>query len=83
MTMRGIARGRMIEFEEPLPFEEGQELDVSIEPRPSGSPRGSGAAIMAALKATPLSDPTIVDEFEAAIKQGKRPIQFKGVFDDE
>ncbi len=78
---QGIARGRTIELEEPLPFAEGEPVSVSVELRHSSS-RGSARAVRDAMLRPPHLLSGIVDELEAAVEAGKLPPSDHGVFDD-
>lgn len=82
MTMRGIARGRIIELEEPLPYAEGQAVNVSVEALSSAPPRGSGAAILQALRENAPIDSETMDEFDRIIKESRLPPSPGGIFDD-
>jgi hypothetical protein len=84
MTCQGTIQGGAIQLNRPLPFADGQAVNVSIEPvEQDDPPPGSPAAILAALKSTPPIDPSIVDEFERIIEESKRPIQPGGIFDED
>ncbi len=83
MTLRGRVHGRTIEFDEPLPFEEGQVINVSVTSEGGESDRGTGAAILKALSRSPRPDDETMDEFERVLQEAKRPINFEGMFDDE
>ena len=83
MTYKGIAKGKIIQLEEPLPYSEGQVISVSIEPfRPDLRP-GSPAAILKVLRDLPHINTEDVDELEHAIEQGKLPVRTQGVFGGE
>jgi hypothetical protein len=81
MTFTGVVRGKSIEISEALPFDEGEAVDVVIEPAQQPR-RGSPAAILAALASAPHVSDETVDEFERLIEEGKRPPIERGVFDD-
>ncbi len=84
MTCTGTIKGGAIQPNQPLPFADGQEVSISVEPigqdRP---PRGSPAAVLAALNSLPPIDPEIIDEFERAIEEGKHPVRPGGIFDED
>lgn len=87
MTYRGIAKGAHIELDEPLPFADGQPVDVSVEPvnvesANGDAPPGSPAAILRALRQPPHLTREDVDELERAIESGKAPPTSKGIFDE-
>jgi len=73
MTYRGVARGKPIELEEPLPFSEGQPVAVSVEPLTSSPLRGSPTAILQAMRQPPHVSPEDVDELERAIRESMLP----------
>jgi hypothetical protein len=89
MSYRGIVRGKVIELEDEVVLPEGTEVEVMVkEPQgeeltPSGYPKGSSRAILAAWTTAPHCIPEDVDALSQAIEQGKRPILFKGIFDQE
>jgi len=79
MTYKGIAKGKIIELEEPLPYSEGQPVSVSIERlRPEVQP-GSAAAILKVLRDLPQLNPEDVDALEQAIEQGRLPVRVEGI----
>lgn len=82
MTYRGVAKGKTIEFEETLPFPEGQTLDVSVEPASPAGPVGSPAAVLEAMRQPPHIDSADVDELERLIAEGQLPAVDRGVFDE-
>ena len=82
MTYRGTARGRTIELEEELPFQDGATITISIESA-DASPTGSAAAILKAIKSPPHLDPAIVDELERHIEDGKLPVRFDDPFSND
>jgi hypothetical protein len=89
MSYRGVVRGKFIELEDAVVLPEGTEVEVVVkEPQgeelaPSGYPKGSSRAILAAWALAPRCTPEDVDALSRAIEQGKRPIRFKSVFDQE
>jgi len=83
MTCKGTIRGKTIEFDQPLPFQEGLAVRVSVEPAEEELPWGSPARLLKAMHEEPHVDPTIVDELERLIEEGKRPVRYEGVFDSE
>jgi hypothetical protein len=83
MTYKGVAKGKIIELEEPLPYSEGQPVSVSIEPlRPEVQP-GSPVAVLKVMRDLPHLDPKDVDELEKAIEQGRLPVRMRGAFGAE
>lgn len=87
MTYKGIVRGKVIELEGNAVLPEGTEVEVVVKERqgedlaPSGYPKGSPQALLAALNIAPRCTPGDVDTLLQAIKQGRRPVRFEGVFD--
>ena len=82
MIYRGIAKGRTIELEEPLPYPEGQPVSVSVEPLTTPPHLGSPAAIRQAMREPPHLSGDDVDELERAIEEGKLPVRQESVFDE-
>ena len=89
MTYRGIVKGKTIEFEDSLELPEGTEVEVMVHVRPgkvfnaSDYPPGSAQTILR-LWDTPASCTSEdVDTLLQAINQGKRPVRFAGIFDQE
>ncbi len=81
MNYKGIVKGKTIELEETLPYEEGQAVSVSVEPLNNGAELGSPNAIMNAMRQPPHLSPEDVDELERVIEESKLPMQEGGVFD--
>ncbi len=80
MTYRGVAKGKTIELEEPLPYCEGQLVSVSVEPLYPEDQAGSPVAIVKVMQKLPRLDPEDVDALEQAIERGKLPVRTQGVF---
>ena len=89
MTYKGIVRGKLIELEDSVVLPEGTEVEIVVKGRqgeelaPSGYPKGSARAILAALDLFARCTPEDVDALVEAIGQGKRTLRFEGVFDLE
>lgn len=83
MTYRGVAKGKTIELEEPLPYCEGQLVSVSVEPLYPEDQAGSPVAIVKVMQKLPRLDPEDVDALEQAIERGKLPVRTQGVFGHE
>jgi hypothetical protein len=83
MTYKGIAKGKTIELEEPLPYEEGQAITISVQPASPGPLRGSPAAVLEALRKPPHVTAEDVAELERAIRESQLPVSEGGIFDDE
>jgi hypothetical protein len=75
MTLRGKARGRLIELDEELPFPEGSSLSITVAPEEPGMRKGSPRLLLAIMKELPKLDPGIVDEFERGITESKLPVK--------
>jgi hypothetical protein len=80
MTYKGIAKGKTIELEDPLPYPEGQAIAVSIEPLGTELSHGSPAAILKVTRDLPHIKAEDVDELEHLIRQGTLPVRVKGEF---
>jgi hypothetical protein len=82
MKYKGIVRGRTIELDEPLPYAEGQEVDVEVElvRKPV---KGSPQAILLAMSEPPHLSSEDVDALERAIEEGQLPFIDEGIFDEE
>jgi len=78
MTYKGLAKGKIIELEEPLPYCEGQPITISIEPIHPEQQPGPPLAILKALRDLPNMQTEDVDELEQLIKQGRLPIRLEG-----
>jgi len=76
MSYKGVANGRIIELEEPLPYTEGQRVSVLIEP-------ASPMSILKVLQNLPDIAAEDVDELEGLIKSGKLPVRIQGEFGGE
>lgn len=81
MTYRGITRGNTIEFDRPLPYPDGQSVEVSVEPLPPPAPAGSIEAILQAMSEPPRLPDADVDELEQAIADSRIPVRHEGLFD--
>lgn len=78
MTYRGIVRGKVIELEGEVVLPEGTEVEVVVKER-----QGEGLGDFGGLGHSPTLSPGDVDALLQAIEQGKRPVRFEGVFDQE
>ena len=89
MTYKGIVKGKTIEFEDPLELPEGTEVDVVVHVRrgkafaSSSDPKGSGPALLRLWDTPSQCTPEDVETLLQAIDQGKRPVRFAGIFDQE
>jgi hypothetical protein len=50
MTYKGVAKGKIIELEEALPYSDGQAVSVSVEALHPELQPGSGAAILKVMR---------------------------------
>jgi hypothetical protein len=82
MSYRGLAKGRTIELEEPLPFPNGQVVTVFVEAVVSGEP-GTAQRILEATRFQPHLHAFDVDELEAAIENARLPVQGGIVLNEE
>jgi hypothetical protein len=80
MTYKGLAKGRIIELEKPLPYCDGQPVAVSVELVPLELQPGSPQAILKVLQDLPDIHIEDVDEMEQLIKRGSLPIRLQGEF---
>jgi hypothetical protein len=80
LVTTATAHGNRIEFEEALPFADGQRVRVSVEPLSAAPRKGSPAAILEALRKPPHLAWEDVDELERLIEESKLPLS-KGEFD--
>ena len=89
MTYKGIVKGKTIEFEAPLALPEGTEVEVVVHIRPkqalasSSAPKGSGQALLRLWDTPAYCTSADVETLLQAIDQGKRPVRFGGIFDQE
>ena len=89
MTYTGIVKGKTIAFEAPLALPEGTEVEVMVHVRPgkalasSGDPKGSGQTLLRLWDMPAHCTPEDVETLLQAIDQGKRPVRFAGLFDQE
>ncbi|HXV80177.1 MAG TPA: hypothetical protein VEG60_09890 [Candidatus Binatia bacterium] len=83
MTYRGVAKGKIIELEEALPYCDGQPVSVSVEALHPDLQPGSAAAILKVMRSLPDVNPRDVDEMEELIRQGKLPVRVQGEFEKE
>ena len=89
MIYKGIVKGKTIEFEDPLELSDGTEVEVVVNVRPgtalasSGDPKGSGPALLRLWDTPSQCTPEDVETLLQAIDQGKRPLRFAGIFDQE
>jgi len=87
MTYKGIVRGKVVELESGVALPEGTEVEITVKDgqqeklTPTPHPRGSPQALLKFLDAPPLCTPDDVEVLLEAIKEGKRPLRFRGIFD--
>jgi hypothetical protein len=83
MTYKGVAKGKIIELEEALPYSDGQAVSVSVEALHPELQPGSGAAILKVMRSLPDLNPDDVDELEQLIRQGRLPVRIQGEFEKD
>ena len=76
---QGVVRGGVVLLDPGTPLVEGTQVLVT----PLGAPRGSPAAVLAALEKLPKVPPQWVDELEQLIAEGRRPPSPPIVFPEE
>ena len=81
MNYKGIAKGKMIELEENLPYRNGEQVSVSVESLRKEPQRGSSSAVLQAMASPPHLPSEAVDKLLRAIDEGKLPMQSAGVFE--
>jgi lipoate synthase len=83
MTYKGVAKGKIIELEEALPYSDGQAVSVSVEAlRPDLQP-GSAPAILKVMRGLPDLNPHDVEELERLIREGRLPVRMQGEFEKD
>jgi hypothetical protein len=83
MKYKGVAKGKIIELEERLPYSDGQPVSVSVEALRADAIPGSPAAILKVMRSLPDLDPSEVDELERLIRKGTLPVRVKGEFEED
>ena len=83
MTYKGVARGKIIELEEALPYSDGQAVSVSVEALHPDLQPGSAAAILKVMRSLPDLNRDDVDELERLIRQGRLPVRMQGEFEKD
>lgn len=87
MVYKGIVRGKVIELQGEVVLPEGIEVKVVVKETKDKEvtsevyPKGSPQAILAVWDTPPRCTPEDVDALLQAIEEGKRPLQFEGIFD--
>ena len=83
MTYKGVAKGKIIELEQALPYSDGQAVSVSVEALHPDFQPGSVPAILKVMRSLPDLNPDDVDELEQLIRQGRLPVRMQGEFDKD
>jgi len=83
MTYKGVAKGKIIELEESLPYSDGQAVSVSVEALHPDLQPGSAPAILKVMRSLPDLHPDDVDELEQLIRQGRLPVRMQGEFEKD
>ncbi len=78
MVYKGVARGKMIELEQRLPYPEGQPVSVSVEPVRGQAALGSPEPIRRAMHEPPHLESSDVDELERGLESGRLPFGQEG-----
>ena len=80
MVYKGIIRGKVIELEAPLPYQDGQPVNVSVQPLEGESLPGTPGAIRRVMHESPHLRGEDVDELERIIGEGRLPVSDGGPF---
>jgi hypothetical protein len=83
MVYRGVAKGKIIELEESLPYSDGQAVSVSVEALHPDLQPGSAPAILKVMRSLPDLHPDDVDELEQLIRQGRLPVRMQSEFEKD
>jgi hypothetical protein len=83
MTYKGVAKGKIIELEEALPYSDGQAVSVSVEALHPDLQPGSAPAILRVMRSLPDLNPDDVDVLEQLIRQGRLPVRIQGEFEKD
>jgi hypothetical protein len=89
MTYKGIARGKVIELQGDLTLPEGTEVEIVVKDWAKNSvtvkrrTKGSPEAILKLFDTPPLCTPADIDALLRAIKEGRQPTNYQGVFDQD
>ena len=83
MTYKGVAKGKIIELEEALPYSDGQAVSVSVEALHPDLQPGSAPAILRVMRSLPDLNPDDVDELERLIRKGRLPVRMQGEFEKD
>jgi hypothetical protein len=83
MTYKGVAKGKIIELEEALPYSDGQAVSVSVEALHPDLQPGSAPAILRVMRSLPDLKPDDVDVLEQLIRQGRLPVRVQGEFEKD
>jgi len=83
MTYKGVAKGKIIELEEALPYSDGQAVSVSVEALHPDLQPGSAPAILRVMRSLPDLNPDDVDELEQLIRKGRLPMRMQGEFEKD
>jgi hypothetical protein len=83
MTYKGVAKGKIIELEEALPYSDGQAVSVSVEALHPDLQPGSAPAILRVMRSLPDLKPDDVDVLEQLIRQGRLPVRIQGEFEKD
>ena len=71
MTSKGFVRGRTIEFEEPLPFPEGQPVNVTVLPVERADIPGSPAFARRMMHEAPHLEPGDIEALDRTLHEAE------------
>ena len=83
MSYKGIAKGKMIELEESLPYTEGQPVHVEVTLVAAELQAGSPLAVRRAMHEPPHLTGEDVNELEHALEHAKLSVRDESIFADE
>jgi hypothetical protein len=82
MIYKGVAKGKIIELEESLPYHDGQPISILVDTISGQFCIGSPEAVRLVMHKPPHLRSEDVDELEQEIEKGKLPMHQIGVFDE-
>ena len=83
MTHRGLVKGKTIEFEEPLPFPEGQPVSVIVCPVEPENVPGSPAVARKMMHEPPCLELGDIEEFERVLRDSELPLENGDIFHED
>lgn len=82
MTSKGHIKGGSIEFDEPLPFPDGQEVSVTVLPMNPQDMPGSPAFAHRMMHESPHLQPGDIEDFDKILRENELSIETGGIFDE-